>query len=111
MAGMKVYVAESGCYENRAVSGIFDTAERAMAAMPGNRWTLTFWNQRPFGTGFRAEWQNDLHDDSLCAITEMELTTDGPSHVVDEIRVQNYVSGREWSYDPIGPAEAADLLR
>lgn len=33
---MKVYVAEGGAYENRGVTGVFTSAEAAMAAHPGD---------------------------------------------------------------------------
>lgn len=37
---MKVYVVESGDYEQRGIDAIYDSAERAMAAYPG-KWTHT----------------------------------------------------------------------
>lgn len=37
---MRVWLYESGCYEQRGVDGVYATAEAAMAANPSKRWKL-----------------------------------------------------------------------
>lgn len=101
---MKVYVLETGCYENRYVSGIYDSPERAMAAADG-KWTKTTWNigvpksgeewhDRP-----RVSWDNDLDWDSAASVSEFDLEEDGPLLTDYRVREQRYrASDGGWDY-------------
>ena len=59
-----VYLAERGCYEERYVSGVFDTPERAMAALhqEGWVWTRELWHFKSTSEvrhGGMESWEND----------------------------------------------------
>lgn len=99
---MKVYVLETGVYENRGVSGIFDSAERAMAAA-GGKWTKRT-SFEDNGT-VNVDWENDQDWDSAASVSEYELTDTGPLHQPDATRVEIYrpLNGM-WAYLPESPA-------
>lgn len=111
---MSVYVAAQGLYEDRQVAGIFDSPERAMAAMPGNHWTRTTWTNYPdwpdrSKVWHWVSWDNDLDWDSSVTITEMEVTCEGPLRSVDVSRVQTFrESDGGWDYLPEQVSSAID---
>lgn len=92
---MKVYVLETGCYEDRDIHGVYATPEAAMAAWhpappirqmlpakivfdsatgatvdlperPASRWTYT-WSRKDWG------WEFDADFDDAADITEYEV--------------------------------------
>lgn len=105
---MKIYIAETGCYENRGFAGAFDTVERAMAALPGTKWTRTLWLQlRPRPWRYYQRWENDLDWDEAASIQEYEIRTEGKERPVDEITQQRYrASDGGWDYVAITEEEA-----
>ncbi len=107
---MKVYILEMGVYEERSIMGVFDSAERAMAAA-GGKWERRLWcnaSRKPFG--YWQEWTNDGAGGRVASITEEDLCDTGPVADKPPIIMQRYVSQREWAYDPISEAEAIKLL-
>ena len=108
---MKIYIAETGCYENKGFAGAFDTVERAMAALPGKKWERTLWLQISNNWSYYQRWQNDLDWDEAATITECEIVTEGDERPVDEIIQQRYrESDGNWDYVPISEEEASQLL-
>lgn len=103
---MKVYVAERGCYEDKYVAGIFDSPERAMAAMPGEVWTKTTWTSFPNWPDRSVvrhwvDWSNDLDWDNAVTITEDEIIEVGDMRAVDRDLLQTYrESDGGWDYVP-----------
>ena len=59
---MKVYVAEIGCYDAVNFAGVYDSPERAMAALPGEKWIQT-----------EDTWTNELDWDDFVTITGVEV--------------------------------------
>lgn len=106
---MKVYVLETGCYENRGVAGVFDSPERAMATQPDCRWVKTRWvsyrERLPDGgpdlsqPEYHVSWDNDRDWDLSATISEYDLEDTGALRSVDESRVQTYrESDGGWDY-------------
>lgn len=100
---MGVFIAESGSYENRGVTGIYDSAERAMADNPGRVWTKTIWTDYPDWpktdtVRHWTSWENDLGSDDACTISEMEITSSGPLRKVDKSVVQTLNHNGGWDY-------------
>lgn len=69
---MKVYVAETGQYSDRVLANVYDTPERAMAALPGKVRKHHHWR------GLNS-WTNNCNFDSAGVITEQEVITEGPT--------------------------------
>jgi hypothetical protein len=71
--GRTVYVAEQGCYEQQSVVGIFDSPERAIAALhkKGDAW------KRTKESANYVIWENDKDWDSYISITATEFTDEG----------------------------------
>ena len=67
---MKVYVLESGVYEERCVAGVYATAEAAMRAHPHPGWI-----EEPDGSWNTGGVGDDY--DSM-GLTEYDVQTDGP---------------------------------
>jgi hypothetical protein len=63
---VKVYVAEQGCYSDRSVVGVYDSLERAMAALPGKKWKHAEIMTANY-------WTNELDWDDFVEIMEMEV--------------------------------------
>jgi hypothetical protein len=105
---MKVYVLETGVYENRGVSGIFDAPKRAMAAAKG-KWTRSTYTD---GDGTQGvSWTNDLDWDGAASVSEWEVASEGPTRSVDQATVQVYVPlNGGWAYLPESP-ESLELAR
>jgi hypothetical protein len=108
----RVYVAERGLYEERYEAGIFDSPERAMAAMPGNRWRKTTWTNYPNWPDLsvvthRVSWDNDLDWDQSVRIIEVDwppaVTEVGPLREADEKVVQTLREDGGWDYVPEQP--------
>jgi len=95
---VKVYVLETGCYENRAVAGIFDNPERAMAQAKGEWMRETYFKDD--GTPV-VSWSNDLDWDSAASVSEYDVTDTGSERAHDSTRVQIYrpLDGH-WAYLP-----------
>ena len=103
---MKIYSAEIGIYSARRLGSLFDSPERAMAAMPGNVWTKTTW------TSYRdwpsretvhhwVSWDNDLDWDEAVSITEVEVVCEGALREPDSKVVQTYSDyDGGWEYLP-----------
>lgn len=70
-----VYVAEVGCYSDRYLGGVYETAEAAMAAYPNStKWTRSAgdYSGEPY-----EEWANDLDWDDRVRISREEVSS-GP---------------------------------
>lgn len=80
IVGKTVFVAEQGLYENTSVVGIFDSAERAIAALhrQGDVWT------RHQESPTAISWMNNKDWDSHVRIYEEELTDEGPERKPDK---------------------------
>lgn len=103
---MKVYIAERGVYEDRHIVGIYDSPERAMAALPDGVWTKTTNADYPDWPDRRrvnhwALWDNGLDWDNAATVTESEFITEGPTRSVDRSLLQTYrKSDGGWDYVP-----------
>ena len=101
-----IYIAEQGLYEERGVVGIFDSAERAMGAMPGKTWRKTTWTDFPKWplrdvVEHWVSWENELDWEGHVSISERELTESGSVRDPDEEVVQTYrESDGGWDYVP-----------
>lgn len=94
---MKVYIAQTGVYEDVSVGGVYDTPERAMAAhdAPDTIWTKTTW------AGGYVSWTNNHDLDQAVRITEYDLADSGPEREPDRRLVQTYrESDGAWDYVP-----------
>lgn len=104
----KVYVAESGLYEQRMVVGIYDSPERAIAAHhePGMTWTKTTWTSHPNWPDRSVvthwvDWVNDRDWDEHVRISEQQLVEAGELRQPDVARIQAYrESDGGWDYLP-----------
>lgn len=96
-----VYVLEMGCYENRTVWGIYDSAERAMARATG-RWTKNITIDDD-GTE-SVDWTNDEDWDAAARVWGCEVITAGTERNADDAEVQIYrpLDGG-WVYLPASP--------
>ncbi len=106
---MRVWIAETGEYEQRGVAGVYDSPERAMADIGGKNWRRTIWSGEGLG-GLRWEsWDNDGGD----SITSSAVVGEGQIRSADETVVQEIDAldprGR-WLYTPISSEEADALV-
>ena len=89
---MKVYVAVRGCYSQQYVSGVFDSAERAMAAeSPDDQWIK--WNENGY-----IHWENTRDWDEDVRIEEFEFVSDGPVKDAYASMVRDDPDGRTVRY-------------
>lgn len=115
MRGRVLYLAERGCYEQRNVVGVFDSAERAMAALPGGKWTRTVWTNFPDYPDLSRvhhwqDWSNGLDWEDACRVTSVEVTDTGPTRTVDEVLEQRLNASGGWDYIPISAAQADSMI-
>lgn len=104
----RFYLAEQGLYESTSVVGIFDSPERAIAALhrQGDVWTKTTWTNYPdypdrTTTTHSVSWSNDKDWDAHVEIREIVFTNAGPRRHVDRALVQTYrESDGGWDYLP-----------
>jgi len=121
MSTCQVWVLEEGEYENRGISGVYDSAERAMGAVEGARWTRTVWTEfdehytTPDGKIGEPDFASISHYDGwddengTARITPYEVSSSGPLHPVDRIVEQRY-RDRGWDYIDVTAAEADRLV-
>ena len=110
---MIVWIAETGCYSDHATFGAYDSAERAMAALPGNKWTRTVWlNTMNKPPTHWSTWENDLDWDEHASVTPYEVVATGNLRKVDEVLEQRPDPANpkgNWLYKQISTAEANAL--
>ena len=110
-----VFVAMRGRYTNRDVEGIYESAEQAMASLPGNKWTMTVWTfYRHYPDVSKEQhwvsWGNDLDWDDACTITMMEMSDTPTRREPDSVVIQTLAKDGGWDYVPTTVAEALKLV-